>query len=548
MTEEQKKIVREIVKQAKELGIDPEFAVSLANLESNFSHIPANDKESTAFGPFQVNKATAAANNVDYEEMKKNPSLAIKTGLMNLVRHAKNPDLMSVNPDTGEKEIDTARIIAAHRMGENSEFARTGDEKKIDPVLKSYLYDVAQHFPEQTFPTSVYNPSNAVKSSVPFAPASAASESAGDSNEPLSNFQQGVALGSVGAGAGALLGLTPKVQVPFKLASAYLNREALAPTVEPQVAPKGLTPEGYPVSEFEPKAQPSKPSVARKTAQDRIELGGTDEETGTSGRQRQTGYQIRTAQEAARAEEAKRTAAKLGLNPNKPLAEAGDMTATERGTAIPKTTQDQIEAEKLRKQEIQQRTKDLKLQHTEKVINALGQEWQQMAARASEMSKSPDPAVRSRAQAVMNEAMRLWNEGSKLMKTPATFGASVGAATGFSAPYALEKYQQGDTSGALQTLGTGAGIGAALATVPRRAVPAVNLTLSGADVMNRAENKDYAGALTSAVGGLGPYVAPMMLGPEIGIPVGLATAVGAPIANYVKDKYFPYKSVLDQPQ
>ena len=129
LTEDQKKIIKIIVDEAKKQGIDPEFAVSLANLESEFKHIPANDKESTSFGPFQVNKGTAQANNIDYDEMVKNPELATRAGVINLARHAKNPLF----------EGDPARIAAAHRYGENSEFAKTGDLESLkkDPVLRS---------------------------------------------------------------------------------------------------------------------------------------------------------------------------------------------------------------------------------------------------------------------------------------------------------------------------------------------------------------------------------------------------------------------------
>jgi hypothetical protein len=41
--------------------------------------------------------------------------------------------------------------------------------------------------------------------------------------------------------------------------------------------------------------------------------------------------------------------------------------------------------------------------------------------------------------------------------------------------------------------------------------------------------------LTSGVGAVAPYVAPFMFGPQVGIPVGVATAVGAPFANELKD-------------
>lgn len=146
LTKEQKDIIRLIEKEAKKAGIDPDFAVAIASLESGFRHIPATDKKSTAFGPLQVNKATAEANGVDYEEMKKSPELAVRTGIMNLVRHANNPKF----------EGDPLRIAAAHRYGENSEFAKTGDPKFIDKTLAGYLADAMDHFPEQSFPERVY--------------------------------------------------------------------------------------------------------------------------------------------------------------------------------------------------------------------------------------------------------------------------------------------------------------------------------------------------------------------------------------------------------
>jgi hypothetical protein len=84
--------------------------------------------------------------------------------------------------------------------------------------------------------------------------------------------------------------------------------------------------------------------------------------------------------------------------------------------------------------------------------------------------------------------------------------------------------------------------------VPKRAVPLLNFGVQGSEAIERAQNKDYTGGLTSMAGAIGPYVAPMLLGPEVGIPVGLGMAVGAPITNYIKDKYFPHKSVLETTQ
>jgi hypothetical protein len=136
---EQKRIIRLIEQEAIKVGVDPDFAVALASLESTFRHVPADDKKSTAFGPFQVNKATAQANGVDYDEMKNSPELAVRAGVLNIARHAQNPQLGG----------DPMRVAAAHRLGENSEYAKTGDVSKIDKQLAGYLASALEHFPNE---------------------------------------------------------------------------------------------------------------------------------------------------------------------------------------------------------------------------------------------------------------------------------------------------------------------------------------------------------------------------------------------------------------
>jgi len=232
LTKEQKDIIRLIEKEAKEAGVDPDFAVALASLESGFKHIPADDKKSTAFGPFQVNKATAEANGVDYEKMKSNPRLAVRTGIMNIVRHANNPTF----------EGDPLRIAAAHRFGENSEYAKTGDQAKMPRELREYLASAMEHFPDESFPERVYSKPTekaAVQEvdmgSVPLgsnAPAAGEGEHIDMGSQPLerySVYDENAAdrylAAAGGAGAGALFGA---VKVPaigiYKKAYDYLHR------------------------------------------------------------------------------------------------------------------------------------------------------------------------------------------------------------------------------------------------------------------------------------------------------------------------------------
>lgn len=232
LTKEQKDIIRLIEKEAKKAGVDPDFAVALASLESGFKHIPATDKKSTAFGPLQVNKATAEANGVDYEEMKKSPELAVRTGIMNIVRHANNPKF----------EGDPLRIAAAHRYGENSEYAKTGDPKFIDKTLATYLADAMDHFPEQALPPTIYTKpteSAAVQEmdmgTVPLgsnAPIAGEGEQLDMGSQPLEkysvydeNASDRRLAAAEGAGAGAFIGA---VKVPaigiYKKAYDYLHR------------------------------------------------------------------------------------------------------------------------------------------------------------------------------------------------------------------------------------------------------------------------------------------------------------------------------------
>jgi len=147
LSEENKKIIRMIEQEAIRHGVNPEFAIAIAARESDFRNIPEATGKSTAFGPFQVNKATAKENGIDYEEMKKDPALAVLAGIKNIVRLSKDTRL----------EGDPQRIAAAHHYGLNSEYAQTGDVKKIDKRLARYLADIMDSFPDQQFPETIYS-------------------------------------------------------------------------------------------------------------------------------------------------------------------------------------------------------------------------------------------------------------------------------------------------------------------------------------------------------------------------------------------------------
>ena len=145
LTEEQKRNIREIERQSIALGIEPNFGLAVAGAESDYRHIPANDPTSTAHGVFQVNKATAKTNKYDYDETVADYKKGIEVGLKNLIRHASNPLFQN----------DPTRIVAAHRLGENSDYAKTGDQKFLTPEIAGYIADVGERQPNAEFPQNV---------------------------------------------------------------------------------------------------------------------------------------------------------------------------------------------------------------------------------------------------------------------------------------------------------------------------------------------------------------------------------------------------------
>lgn len=118
-----------------------------------------------------------------------------------------------------------------------------------------------------------------------------------------------------------------------------------------------------------------------------------------------------------------------------------------------------------------------------------------------------------------------------------------GALTGYGALYnAQDAYQKMLDKDIVNSVISGAGaVGDVASLAPQatklgaRISPAGAALSASAEASRRLQNKDYIGAGTSALGAIAPYAAPFVFGPEVGIPVGIATALGAPMANELKD-------------
>lgn len=414
LTEDQKEIIREIAKQAKELGVDVRFAVALANLESDFSHVPASDKTSTAYGPFQVNKATAQANGVDYDEMKSDRNLAIRTGLMNIVRHANNPELGG----------DPMRIAAAHRYGENSEYAKTGNASAIDPTLRDYLVNVTKHFPESTLPEVIYTKVDQTSGDSDSAGDTTTSDNVPPVREPLPLPVQSAITGAIGAATGPATAIAhPIISMAYdKVFGGRDTGAAPGATQQSSTYPRGGAQIQQPVDVTAPD---------QYTRAQRQTLGVGDKSE-MSGRESQTGYQERTAQEAARRKVLERTASQAGLDVNRPLADYPDVASTKSGLVVTKDELNRQQAQAMAQSDLAEARRRAVQQLAQKNIQRVGADWQRLAA-SGQLYK---PSLTTRAK----EAFEKAKATTSTSKLPGTMG-KIGMGAGAALPYSVELYQ-----------------------------------------------------------------------------------------------------------
>ena len=469
LTEEQKSNIREIEKQSIALGLDPNFGMAVAGAESDYRHIPASDPKSTAHGVFQVNRATAQANGYDYDEMIADPKKGIEVGLKNLIRHASNPLFQN----------DPTRIVAAHRLGENSDYAKTGDQKFLTPEIAGYIADVGERQPNSEFPQNV------LISSSTEAPSEGSTEGQGSSE------YGGTGVGSYGslaqpqtdpaetgsvAGAIGLLG-----------GATYLAKKPVIGVMQKA----GMLPGGPKFSdlpfESQPQSRPSLQRYANSQLSVNVPLADLEKLTG--------GTPIRTPKEVQQAITKLHAVEEIPAT-REPRYKFIDGKKTQVGfntiPAIPAKPQVDL---------------------TPYIVPP------SLSERTSEkIAKSP---LSSAVNAV----------GRTLASSPVRGGLTA-YSTGYNAQDAFNKAQTGDTTGAaLSGLATAADVASLIPKVG----PVAGTVSAAIDAQRRAQKKDYLGAFTSGLGAVAPYAAPFMFGPQIGIPAGIATAVGAPFANELKD-------------
>lgn len=469
LTDDQKKIIREIERQAIAMGIDPNFALAVAGAESDYRHIPAKDPKSTAYGAFQVNKPTAETNKYDYAEMVADPSKAIEVGLKNLQRHASNPLF----------EGDPARIVAAHRLGEGSDYAKTGDPKHLTPDIAGYIADVGERHPNAEFPQNVLIKPSSETTTEGTTEGQGTSEYGGTGVGSYGDLAQAqTAPNETAALAGAAGTLTGATYLAKKPLIGVMQKAGILPG-----GPKGSD---LPF-ESQPQSRPSLQRYADSQLKFKVPLDDLEKLTG--------GTPIRTPSEVQQAIKKLHATEEIPAS-REPKFKFVDGKKTQVGwTQIPAVpAKPQVDL-------------------TPYIVPPTAAE-----VTSEKIAKSP---LGSTLNAV----------GSTLKSSPVRGGLTA-FSTGLNAQDAFNKAQTGDTAGAtLSGLATAADV----ASLFPKVGPFAGTVSAGIDAKRRAEKNDYVGALTSGLGALAPYAAPFVFGPQVGIPAGIATAIGAPFANELKD-------------
>jgi hypothetical protein len=308
----QKAFADRIAAKAKEMGIPPELAVSVAFQESGLNPKVANGSAGE-IGIMQIKPTTAKEMGFSLEDLS-DPMKNIEAGLSYL---KKSYDLSEGNPKLA---------AAGYNAGVNHPFFSSKDQALPDTTVK-YLKNL------NTFGAFVGAPE---KKQVDFQEPPMSAETANIQQE-IDKVDEGIARGrgqlvggALGAGETLRRGIIPAIKGVSQAAQEGRIAADAKMGASPRVPP---TPVGGAIA----------PNLAAEsTAMNRI-LQGTTDDLGTTGRARMQGFNVETAQQAARAKEAARNVGALqrqGLvaqGAPDVLARSPGMTSTPSGIVYPRT-------------------------------------------------------------------------------------------------------------------------------------------------------------------------------------------------------------------
>lgn len=316
LDENQERVARKILERAPQYGINPDFALGIAMAENMFG-----DKTSPkgAIGPMQLMPETAKGHNVDPYDEDDN----IKGGFLVIKELA------------GDKRVglDPLRILAGYHSGPGIKFFKTNDPADLGINALTYI-DRVSNFTGGRLPPVLYT--EEMKDNPPTDQPPIGSGTVDVSEEDMAKQMakkrlEGMQLLGAGAGAAAGMGLDVAGRGISRGVNAAADAVARAmesrtPPAGPLGAPGAPAQGGLPTRVEPPMSGPS----AQAT---RILQGGQGDTLGTTGRARQEGYNIETAQRAANKGEAGR----LSPQARQVLANVPGLTSTESGVLYPRT-------------------------------------------------------------------------------------------------------------------------------------------------------------------------------------------------------------------
>ncbi len=285
----QKAVAEQIAATARKMGVPPELAVSIAYQESRLN--PQVGKGSAGeIGIMQIKPGTAKEVGFSIDDIS-DPQKNIEAGIAYL---KKSLDLSEGNPKLA---------AAGYNAGINHPFF-TAKGEKLPDITNKYLIDLNTYGAFAGEPPSQPSSQAQPKAPVEFAPPPSSVDQSNLQAE-VDKFDEDVARSRgqlVGGALGAAETGRRAIAPAAKNVARFLGKAAEEGRIAAD-AKAGFAPRGAPA----PLGGGMAPNLAADaTAANRILQGTTDVDTGTTGRARMQGFNVETAQQAARAKEAAR--------------------------------------------------------------------------------------------------------------------------------------------------------------------------------------------------------------------------------------------------
>ena len=311
LDEEQLKYARIIGERARSIKIDPSLAIAIAYQESRLRPSVGNSPKG-AIGIMQVMPATAANLNVGADALR-DVDANINVGLK-VLKQALN-----------EAQQDPIKAAIVYNAG-GPKLKLFNEGKGLPEETKGYIGSLYSFgaFKDRPMPEGIPTPPQEETQEQTQGGTPAERGPVGQAMDFIGKAADELGPAGLGATAGSVLAIGEKLGMgPASIAEQFTKA----------MQPSGAAPGAPAAAPSTPPGQ--SPGVTPSQQATRI-LQGTSGDMGTTGRQRQMGYNEPTSQVAARREMIAKDLGKIGLDPQRVFAQAPDVTSTPSGVLYPR--------------------------------------------------------------------------------------------------------------------------------------------------------------------------------------------------------------------